>query len=145
MQRPPSIRLFEQLFLASLAAWVVAQTLTWNFRTSLLRSYPMLAQPILVMTIGLLTITAISLATWYFAARRAALPAKWAAIALGAFSLLGFVLSVPNLLSGAGPSLLANLVSMLASLLCIAAAAMLFRPDAKTWFGEDGFEDHERE
>ena len=50
-------------------------------------------------------------------------------------------------ISGVGPGMgqsLAKIAAVLASALSICAAVPLFRPDAKTWFGEPGFADHER-
>lgn len=137
MTRPRSILLFERLFLASVLIWCVVQAMTWNYRVALLAANPMLATPATAMATVVLAIFAVSVAVWYFAARRSSRIAKWAAVALAICSVITFVFGLIAIGQPGMPGPVVKLLSIATSALCVVAAVPLFRPDAAIWFGED--------
>lgn len=137
MIRPRSILLFERLFLASILIWCVVQAMTWDYRVALLAANPMLATPAAAMATVVLAILAVSVAVWYFAARRSSRIAKWAAVGLAVCSAITFVFGLIAIGQPGLPGPVAKLLSIAASALCVAAAVSLFRADAAIWFGED--------
>lgn len=137
MRRPKSILLFERLFLASVLIWCVVQALTWDYRVALLTANPVIATPAAAMATVVLAILAVSVATWYFTARRGSGLAKWAAVALAACSAVTFVFGIIAIGQPGMPGPVVKLLSIAVSALCVSAAVPLFRPDARAWFGED--------
>jgi hypothetical protein len=139
MTRPPSIVAFERCYLGSVAVGLANTALTWNDRLALpaVRRAAAMAPGSFVplMVAGVVGGAAISLLLWFLAARRGWLPAKWIVVAFFALAVLGLLLSLAqgSFVSGLGGALTA-----LSTLLQAAAAWMLFRPDARAWFGEDG-------
>lgn len=135
MDRPVSIVRFEQLYLAGFAVGVIGAIIGWSQIAQIERS-PMLgaAVPALIV-IGF----AISLLLWYFIARRGSVVAKWIATVFAAFSVIGVVVGIVGLLGGTAFSMTTGL-SLVASLLKIAAVTFLFRPDTRAWFGEPAAE-----
>jgi hypothetical protein len=125
MIRPRSILLFERLFLASLLLWCIVQAMTWNYRIALLAANPVIATPAAAMAAVVLAILAVSVAVWYFAARRAVC------------SAITFVLGLIAIGQPGLPGPVVKLLSVAVSALCAVAAVPLFRPDATIWFGED--------
>jgi hypothetical protein len=134
MTRPPSIVRFELCYLGALAIGAVNSALNWS------RYLAMPAVRDAQVTIGawyLPTITVagflIPIALWYFAARRGSVVAKWIVVVLfgfGAFGLLaGFALG--SMAPGLGAVL-----SVATFVLNAVAVWMLFRVDARAWFGE---------
>ncbi|UVO49501.1 hypothetical protein M0208_02850 [Sphingomonas sp. SUN019] len=137
MIRPRSILLFERLFLASLLLWCVLQAMTWDYRVALLATNAILATPAAAMATVVLAILAVSVAVWYFVARRSSRIAKRAAVALAVCSAITFIFGLIAIGQPGLPGPTIKLLSVAVSALCVAAAVPLFRPDAKTWFGED--------
>lgn len=141
MAKPPSIARFEQLYWASVALGLVNTALNWKVSQARLQTNPLLAnaswfQP-LIQVIGL----AIAVLLWYFIVRRPSVVAKWIQVvfaAIGAFGLLSaaFLLAIGRVQLG-----LPVILGLIVNLLYIAAAVMLFKPDAKLWFGEGMGED----
>lgn len=135
--RPPSIRLFDKVFFASLALGILNTLLSWKLVASAaddpaLKALGAAQQVVFVsVLLGLL----LPLLLWYFIARRASNVAKWIFVVLTAFGLLGFLQAVANPLA---PKSLAMVVSALALLLQIYAAWLLFKPDAKAWLDSRG-------
>lgn len=134
MVRPQSIVMFERCYLGYLAAGAINLALHW----------PIYAASATVrraaLTIGewyfpaaTLVGLAVPLLLWYFAARRASVIAKWVIVVFFALNLLGFSASV---VLRTGPTALAAILSLIASLLYAIAVWMLFRPQSREWFGE---------
>ena len=139
---PPSIRRFAQLWFASTALWAVGTRLAWNRTQKTLeidpRTIPVApyAQPVNVALVLLATIL-----LWWLVARRASLLGKWLVMAVAAWSALRVLLTLFTLATSANPHPLSQGSFLLAAALAVASAAMLFRPDARAWFGEHDAEE----
>ncbi|VVT22834.1 conserved membrane hypothetical protein [Sphingomonas sp. EC-HK361] len=137
MQRPPSIVRYEQLYLASVVISLIVGLLTYGTRVDLLAANPQvatLAQPIVLgaTAIGLL----ISAVLWWYTARQPGIVAKWIVVVFAAFAAIGVLLAVPTLMRDGPVPVYAIAAGIVANALYIAAAVLLFRADAKLWFGE---------
>lgn len=137
MQRPPSIVRYEQLYIASVVLSLIVGLLTYQTRVDLLSANPQvatLAQPIVLGTtaIGLF----ISAVLWWYTARQPGIVAKWIVVVFAAFAAIGVLLAVPTLMRSGPVPIYAIVAGIVANALYIAAAVMLFRADAKLWFGE---------
>jgi hypothetical protein len=137
MIRPPSIVRYEQLYLASFALGLVASALSWNQRAAIFAANPMLAGMPWILSATVVIGIVISLTLWHFTARAPSIVAKWVVVVIAGFSVIGIATNLFALVAGRSPSLAASLISLLVSLLYIVAATLLFRADAKIWFGED--------
>lgn len=141
MTKPPSIARFELLYWVAVALGWVNTALNWPTAQAALDANPMLANArwfLPVMTaIGVL----ISIALWFFIARRASVVAKWIQIVFAGFGVIGILSGAYMIVSGKAASLPLMAVAILSNIIYIAAASMLFKPDAKAWFGEDLDED----
>jgi hypothetical protein len=136
--RPPSIVLFEKVFLASIVVGILNTVLSWSLVFKAAENPALRATGIgesLVITSVLIGIL-LPLLLWYFIARRASTIAKWIYVVLTAFGLLAMVQA---LTATRIPGSLPLILSALALALQIYAAWLLFKPDAKAWFaGESG-------
>ncbi|SEK55611.1 hypothetical protein SAMN05216382_0639 [Sphingomonas palmae] len=136
MQRPASIITFERLYLSGFALSLVSWVVDWPAMQAKLAANPQ-TKPFGWMLFVMLGLNiAITLLLWFFTARRASVVAKWIVVVLAGLSALRFLFNLPAALGGAmgAPSLI---LSVLTTALGVAAAAMLFRFDARAWFGED--------
>lgn len=144
MTRPHSILAFERLYLGSIAVSAIQAGLFWpQFRASM-AAMPQVQNNATVASImggvmGMLLIAILlfSLLFWYLVARARSIAGKWCVVVTEA---IGAVVAVPALLRLArngtdNPTSLA--LGLLATVLAIAAAAMLFRADAGTWLYAD--------
>ena len=129
--RPPSILMFERLFLASLALSVVSFFINYDSMLRDLDSQPGVAELGLgsgfvvgSMAVGL----AVYLLLWFFIARKASSVAKWILIVLLALS----VISLPALVLA--PWDLGVVLALAVYALEVVAAVYLFRDDARAWF-----------
>jgi hypothetical protein len=135
MNRPPSILRFEQLYWASFALNLLAIALSWPVQKAALAANPQLAQlPWLLTAITLVRVVIVVL-LWWLVARRASVVAKWIVVVFAAFAAFGALASLYALVLRTG-GLTVPLVSLVASVLYVWAAVLLFRPDARLWFGE---------
>jgi peptidoglycan/LPS O-acetylase OafA/YrhL len=137
MQRPPSIIRYEQLYIASVVISLIVGALTYRTRVDLLAANPTVAgYGTSIVTVTTVIGLVISAVLWWYTARQPGIVAKWIVVVFAAFGALGIVLALPTL-SGTGPvPLYAVVAGIVANALYIAAAVLLFRPDAKLWFGE---------
>ncbi|HVF92826.1 MAG TPA: hypothetical protein VM900_00775 [Sphingomonas sp.] len=134
MIRPPSIVKFEYCYLGAWALGLINTAINWS-------RYQQMAQvqqanaavgswylPTII-GVGIL----IPLILWYFVARRASVIAKWIVVVFAALAVSGavFTLLVASFATGIGAML-----ALGGYALQVAAAWLLFRPDAKAWFGE---------
>lgn len=134
MIRPPSIVRFEQFYLAALVLGIVNVALLWHVTAAMIAAQPALAavaswyQPAATL-VGI----GIPLLLWYLVARRASVVAKWIVVLWAGLMVasLVFGLLAGNLVVG-----VPGLLGIVVILLRVAAAWMLFRPDARSWFGE---------
>ncbi|MFD1786946.1 hypothetical protein ACFSC3_05100 [Sphingomonas floccifaciens] len=135
MLRPKSIDLFERCYLGGWAVGLINTLISW---TNVRQDPRIIAAAEQVGSWYLSTITAIGLAIplilWFFIARKGSVVAKWIMVGLTALGVAGLALSFAR---GQYPAGIAGILGLAGVVLNIAAAAMLFRPDAKPWFGED--------
>ena len=128
--RPPSIIDFERAYLASLALGIVNTTINWQ---AIEQSFEDPAMQVLGgpgAIVGILAFgMAISLLLWFFIARRASTVAKWIYVVFIAFGVVSIISNLATL--PFGTQLILNVV---AQLLQLFAAWLLFKPDARAWF-----------
>ena len=141
MTKPPSIARFEQFYWASVILGLVNAGLNWSKSQAVLAANPMLANATWFLPASQVLGLTIAVLIWYFIARRPSVIAKWVQVvfaALGAFGLLSALA-----LFAMGRSALSAQIALgfVANMLYIAAAVMLFKPDARLWFGEGLDED----
>jgi hypothetical protein len=128
--RPPSIIMFERLFLASLALSLVGFALSYEVMLEEFAREPGMAELGLGsgFVLGIVAVSyAVYLLLWFLIARRASNVAKWILVVLLALS----VISLVGLF--AGPWDWMALTGLAVYALEIAAAVYLFRPDAAAW------------
>jgi hypothetical protein len=134
MQRPVSIVNFERCYLGGVAVGLIASLMNWHNMQSLVavqRANAMIGSWYLPTTLAIGVLIPVIL--WYFAARRASTVAKWIIVIFFAFSCIGLLMGI------AGhnyPPGFAGFLSVAAFVLNAIAVWLLFRPDAKAWFGE---------
>ncbi|WP_339348132.1 hypothetical protein [uncultured Sphingomonas sp.] len=134
--RPPAILYFERLYLASLGLSVIGWAISWPVLSARMAADPRTAGFGWLLPAGLALSVAISLALWFFVARRASRIARTIAVVLTALSVLRLLLNLPAMLNGAMPPL-AAILSIATVALGVMAVMALYRPDARSWFGED--------
>lgn len=132
--RPKSIVYYEYCYLGAVLLGIVVTAITWTVNNAT----PEVEQIRAVLGASFLPIFyvfiyTLSLALWYFTARVPNAAAKWIVVGWFALSLIGFALAL-----GAGnvPSDLPGLLAAVALVLNAVAVYLLFRPDARAWFGE---------
>ncbi|WP_298670635.1 hypothetical protein [uncultured Sphingomonas sp.] len=134
MQRPPSIVRYEQLYIASFILGLIVSALTWQVQRAALSANPLAAGAQWLVPAAMVTGIVIAVTLWYFTARRPSTAAKWVVVVLAAFSVLRIAGNLVMLMKGAFA--LPVLLAIVAPALYVAAAVLLFRPDARRWFGE---------
>ena len=144
MIKPPSIARFEQFYWASILLGLVNAALNWRTSQAALAANPIFANAgwflPLLQVVGL----AIAVLLWYFIVRRPSVIAKWVQVVFAGIGALGLLSGVFVLVTGRAPVGPQAFVGLISNLLYIAAAVMLFRPDAKEWLGE-GFDEDDLE
>lgn len=146
MTRPPPIVRFERLYLTSFALGLLIWALTWNQLSTRLATDPQTAGFgwMLVAALGLNVV--IALFQWYAVARRGVAWVRWMVVLLTTLHLLGLL---PGLFSA--PLALPTLLGLARVPLEMTAAAQLFAPAARDWFGlgegddEDDLDGHREE
>lgn len=136
MQRPSSIVRFEQFYLTSLACSLVGWLIDWPLMQARLAANAQTAPFGWMLSVMLVLSIGVSLLLWFLTARRASVVAKWIVVVFAGLSAIRLLLNLPAVLNGA--ITVTSLVAALATTgLNVAAATMLFREDARAWFGED--------
>lgn len=129
--KPESIRRFDMFFLASLALLAVGFFITFDATVRAMQAQTA-AQGVEVGSGFVLAlfaaVLAIDLLLWFLVSRKGVAIAKWLLVALLVIDLFG----LPSLLSGGLTT--PRMISLLRIALEAVAVALLFRPDAKTWF-----------
>jgi len=134
MNRPSSIIRFEQFYGGYISVAMASAVVNWPaFSAS-----PDLQRA--TETIGAFyfpTVMAASfglpLLLWYFSGHRRSAIARWIIFALCAANLAALMIA---LASGRYPDGLVGALGALGTMMYVAAAAMLFQPDARRWFGK---------
>lgn len=137
MSRPPSIVRFEQLYWASTILGWINTALQWSTAQAAFASNPVLSRQGWMLPTTTLASVAIAFLLWYFIARQASVVAKWVQVVFAAFAALSILSAVYFFAVGNAPPLLPSLLGIVANLLYVGAAVLLFRPDARAWFGEE--------
>lgn len=137
MARPRSIRRFELFWWGSTLFWAIGTRLAWNRNQGKLladaRTRGVAEWGQWFWIVVTLSLTALA---WWLVARRASAAGKWL---VAAWAALTGALAAARLFSlTAGRTLhpLSESAYMLTAVLAIAAAAVLFRDDARAWFGD---------
>ncbi len=130
MDRPASIVSFERLYLASLAIGAIGTAINWSTMQAQIAADPNSAMlPSWFMPVTLFVSFSISLALWYFAARRGAVVAKWILVVLFGFGVIGILMTI----FAPGPILM-KFITGVNFVLQGLSVWMLFKPDANQWF-----------
>jgi len=136
MIKPRSIVRFEQLYWLSYAIAIIVQIATWRQRQAMLDVNPMLANMRWFLPATLLTSILIAVGLWYLTVRRASAVGKWIIVVLAALSILQALGSLYALAIGTAAAPGLTLVNVLVTVIYLAATVLLFRPDARAFFGE---------
>jgi hypothetical protein len=136
MIRPLSIVRYERLYLASFVLGLVVTAMSWPERTAIVAANPVLAHVAWILPTFQVAGIAITLLLWYFTARAPSVVAKWVVVVLAALAVVGVVLSLTTLTTGRTTFGTTSIVSFAADAVYVVAAILLFKPDAKLWFGE---------
>lgn len=143
MNKPPSIGRFEQFWWGSLVFWGIGTWLGWERTANALAADPRTAGVAALALWGNVAITAVVTALfWWLAARRASVIGKWLVVAAAAWNAVRMLILLVGLFGQRTFHPLSQTSLFLAAALTIAAAVILFREDAREWFGES---DPERE
>lgn len=136
MTKPPSIVRFEQFYWASVILGLLNTALNWNTSRATLAANQLLANATWFLPLMQIIGLAIAVLLWVFIVRRPSIVAKWVQVvfaAVGAFGVLSALFLVGV---GRAPLSLQLAIGLIGNILYVAAAVMLFKPDAKVWFGE---------
>jgi len=134
MNRPSSIIRFEQFYGGYIGVGMASAVVNWPaFSAS-----PDMQRA--TETIGAFYLPTVMVASfvlplllWFFVAYRRSTIARWIIVALCAANLAGLTVA---LASGRYPDGLVGALGALGTMMYVAAAAMLFQPDARRWFGK---------
>ena len=132
--RPRSIVNFERCYLGAFVLGFVNTVLAWSDTQATIAASDAGAAfggSFLIVTTALGF--AITLALWYFIARRGSAVAKWIATVFLALGVLGLVFA---LLMRTYPAGIGGVVGIVTTVLQAVAISFLFRADTKPWFGE---------
>ena len=143
MSRPLSIRRYERLYLTALLFGVASTLLDWPQRAASFASNPILADAAWMLPASVIVNVLLRLTLWYYTARRPSIAAKWFVVALAAIAFAILLFGLVALIADAAPSIAASLTAIVSGALYVVAAAYLFRPDARAWFGEAVIEEEE--
>lgn len=145
MLKPPSIARFEQFYWASVILGLINTAMNWSASQAALAANPMLAQATWFLPVMQAIGIAIAVLLWFFIVRRPSVVAKWVQVVFAAFGAFGVLSALFLVAAGRAPIGLQVVVGLIANILYIAAAVMLFKPDAKVWFGQGLDEDDDFE
>lgn len=153
MAKPRSIGRFELFWWGSTLFWALGRLFAWrrvqNGLSSRLGEAAAADPNVAAVASGaqwaaVALVLAATALLWWLVARRASVIGKWLVVAIAAAGVVQALVLAFQLIGGANfhalsyPSFLASFA------LTVAAAAMLFRDDARAWFGEfDGVADEE--
>ncbi|WP_260598215.1 hypothetical protein [Sphingomonas endolithica] len=130
--RPISIVNFERCYLGAFAIGLVNTAMSWQATTAKLAPQAAMFGTWYLPAVTLIGF-AITLALWYFIARRGSAVAKWIATVFLVLGLLGLLITLPM---GTYPKGIGGILGIVSTVLQVIAIWLLFRPDTKVWFGE---------
>jgi hypothetical protein len=141
--KPPSIARFEQFYWASVFLGLINTGLNWRTSQAALTANPTLASmPWLLPAMQVIGLV-IAVLLWFFIVRRPSVVAKWVQVVFAGFGVLAIVSAVVLIALGRSALNAQLVLGLVANILYVVAAVMLFKPDAKTWFGEELDEDED--
>jgi hypothetical protein len=134
--------LFDRLYLTALLLGIVGGVLNWQATSAFLANNPAIEALGTGLVYGIVVGSVvvglgINLLLWYFISRRASNAARWIWVVLLVVGLPGTVRTVSGA-TGMVLPLAGRGILIINVLLQLAAAAMLFRPDARAWFASGG-------
>ncbi|NYD90500.1 hypothetical protein [Sphingomonas melonis] len=141
MTKPPSIARFEQFYWASVIVGLINTGLNWRTSQTTLAANPTLANMTWLLPAMQVLGLAIAVLIWFFIVRRPSVVAKWVQVVFAGFGALALLSAIAFLAMGKSALNAQLILGFFANLLYIAAAVMLFKPDAKSWLGEGLDED----
>lgn len=131
MHRPPSIIWFERFFWGSILIGFLSAGFAWNDIAREIESDAVSSTTGIVFLAFIFAITiGISIAFWYFIARRGSNIAKWIYTVWMGLGSLWTLVTLFDPTAVRGGALAASLIS---TLLTLASIACLFRADAVAW------------
>ena len=135
--RPPSIVQFEKVYIAAILVGIVNAFLSLGAMNAMLEDPTVKASGLGpgIMIFSMLIGTVVSVLLWYFIARRASNVAKWIYVAIVAIGVWGMVSSLANPMMPKGLALIGGVIALLLQLY---GAYLLFKPDAKAWLESRG-------
>lgn len=139
--RPASIVTFGRLWLLSILLSIAGAWITRVRVQAMLEGNPQsapIAHWFLPTWTGLATV--VSLLLWYLIRHRS-LTAKWLVLLVAVVSAGRGLLMLVGFVGGGFRHPVSSLMLLACSIATVAAAALLFRPDARWWFGEDGVDE----
>ncbi len=136
MTKPPSIARFEQLYWASVIIGLVNTALNWTTANATLAANPVTANYTWMLPVGQAISLGIAVLLWFFIVRRPSVVAKWVQVVFAAIGAIGLLYVLSMLAMGRTAFGMSQVVGIVINILYVAAAVMLFKPDAKLWFGE---------
>lgn len=133
--RPQAIIWFERLYVASFVLGLLSTWQNWAVRERMLARSADTVDLAWLAPLSSALGVAIAVTLWYLVVRRGNTVAKWIVAILALWSVLLLAFVAFGLASARGAPL-PLAIGAVQNILYIAAAAMLFRPDARAWFGE---------
>jgi hypothetical protein len=138
MDRPKSIVQFERLYLGAWLLGLLNTILNWGRITNAARASAGGVQidegfASNMMIASLMGGAIITVLLWYFVARRGSDIAKWIVTIFFGIGLVSFLWGIAAGTVGVGVPVAISVAALVVQGL---AVAMLFRPDARAWFGE---------
>ena len=132
--RPRSIKLYELCYLGAIVLGIVATAMSWkaNLNTAEMQEIQRTLGSSFVPIFFVFVYT-LSLALWYFTVRVPNIAAKWIVTIWFGLSLAAFLITLAQ---GQRPTDLSSAFSLAALAVNAFAVYLLFRPDARAWFGE---------
>ena len=141
MPRPAAITLFDRLYLASIVLYVLNAAIFWSQTSALatempqVQDNPAVASMVGGILIGTLVVTvALSVLFWWLVSRQRSEAGKWLVIVTEAIGALTGLWALVTLARGLAPNPTNAAISVVTTALAVAAAAMLLRADAQSWF-----------
>ncbi len=136
MTKPPSIARFEQFYWASVIIGLINTALNWGRAQAMLATNPLTTNAGWILPLTQVIGLGIAVLLWFFIVRRPSVVAKWVQVVFAAIGVFSLVMALFAILTGGAAVGTQVVLGLIANALYIAAAVMLFEPDAKLWLGE---------
>lgn len=137
MVKPTSIKRFELFWWGATLFWAVATRLAWDRNTNkLLADARTRAVAEWGQWFWIAVTIALTALLWWLVARRGSIAGKWLVTAWAALTGVLALARSFSLVAGRTLHPFSEGAYLLTAALTVAAAAVLFRDDARAWFGE---------